>query len=122
MVAALSLVELGQPEHLRTMIDSLNSGTLAGQYVPSLLLDEDVVRPDQVARALLETLKVGTAEERETVAWMIPYLGEPEAEAALEIARVDPEPAVRHAATWADEQLGRRPIVRRPAAGPGGTS
>ncbi len=122
MIAALSLVELGQPKHLRTMLDALNTGTLAGQYVPSLMLDPDVVAREQAAAALLETLRDGTVEERETVAWMIPYLGVPEAKTALAIAREDPEPAVRRAATWADEQLGRRPLVQRPPAGPGGTS
>lgn len=122
MIAALSLVELGRDEHLRTMLDALNTGTLAGQYVPSLLLDPDVVSREQVAAALLETLSVGTTEERETVAWMIPYLSDPEAHAALSVAKVDPEPSVRHAATWAEEQLGRRPLVKSRDAGPGGTS
>lgn len=122
MIAALSLVELGHDEHLRTMLDALNTGTLAGQYVPSLLLDPDVVPQEQVAAALMKTLQVGTTEERETVAWMIPYLGAADAQAALERAKLDSEPAVRRAATWADEQLGRRPLVRNQGAGPGGTS
>ncbi len=122
MIAALSLVELGRDEHLRTMLDALNTGTLAGQYVPSLLLDPDVVPREQMVDALLETLRVGTVEERETVTWMIPYLGVPEAKEALKIAGADPEPAVRRAAQWAGEHMGRRPLVRRTGVEPGGTS
>lgn len=122
MIAAMSLVELGRPEHLRTMLDALNTGTLAAQYVPSLMLDPDVLARDDVVTALLETLSVGTPEERETVAWMIPYLGAPEAALALERARRDPEPGVRRAAEWAEEQIGRRPLAQRPSAGQGETS
>ncbi|MDG2307460.1 MAG: glycosyltransferase family 39 protein [Candidatus Binatia bacterium] len=122
MIAALSLVELGQPEHLRTMLDALNTGTLAAQYVPSLMLDSDLVERDELAAALLETLSVGTVEERETVAWMIPYLGAPEAREALALAREDSDPAVRRAATWAAEKMGRHPLAQSRVVGPGGTS
>jgi hypothetical protein len=114
MVSALSLVELGHPEHLRTMIDALNTGTLAGQYVPALLLDPEIVPGAQVAVALEETLRVGTPEERETVLWMVPFLevGEQSKKRILvEEALRDGDPAVRSAAQWAAGTLDHRSNV-----------
>ena len=104
MLAALSLVELGRTQHMRTLIDSLNSGTLAGQYVPSLLLDPEVLNRNQVEEAMRETLRVGSAEERETVAWMIPFLAEPVRRELWTTALADPEASVRHAAEWGAER------------------
>jgi len=103
MIASLSLVSLGERQHYRTMLDSLNQGTLAAQYVPSLLLDPDLLPRDEVVAALVETAREGSAEERETVAWMAPYVGAPELRATLETLRSDPDPNVRQAAEWALE-------------------
>ena len=111
MVAALSLVQMGYSEHLRTMMDALNTGTLAGQYVPALLLDPEIVSGAEVAEALEDTLRVGTPEERETVLWMIPFLDvgeESRKQTMVEQALEDGDPAVRSAAQWASDALARR--------------
>jgi hypothetical protein len=116
MIAALSLVELGERRHLRTMLDALNEGTLAEQYVPSLLLDPALIARPDVSQALLETLGEGSEAERETVAWMLPYLDTPNRDALLEVALRDPSAFVRRAAEWARETARER-AAAAPAAG-----
>ena len=122
MIAALSLVELGREEHLRTMIDAMNTGTLAGQYVPSLLLDPELIDREQVIEALHQTALEGSLEERETVGWMLPYLDRQEVGEVLEILRDDPEASVRRAARWASGELERQGSRPGPGAGRGEAS
>jgi hypothetical protein len=120
MVAAFSLVEVGQAEHLETLFDSLTIGTLAAQYVPSLLLDPELVSPDWVAARVARELREGTEEERETAAWMAAWLPQAEVGRALERALQDPDPRVRRAAEWARvkrEAIQARGGVPRPAGG-----
>jgi hypothetical protein len=120
MIAAFSLVEMGHTEHLGTLFDSLTMGTLAAQYVPSLLLDPELIPGDQVAAGVVRELHEGSEEERETAAWMAAWLPQPEVGRALESALQDPEPRVRHAAGWA---RGKRAAIQaaesaaRPAKG-----
>lgn len=109
MVSAFSLVELGETEHLETLFDALTIGTLAAEYVPSLLLDEELVRPDLVAAQVVAELRSGTEEERETAAWMAAFLPQPEAGEALAEALDDPDPRVRRAAQWSLERRAERP-------------
>lgn len=113
MVSAFSLVELGETEHLETLFDALTTGTLAAQYVPSLLLDEELVPPDLVAAQVVAELRSGTEEERETAAWMAAFLPQEEAHEALAEALDDPDPRVRRAAEWS---LSRRAQRRGGAA------
>jgi len=102
MTAASALVNLGERRHSATLFATLNHGTLAAQYVPSMMLDDAIVARDDTLAGLLQALRAGTPEERETVAWMTPYLDAPELNAEVErAASADASPAVRHAAEWA---------------------
>jgi HEAT repeat protein len=93
----------------------MNEGTLPGQFVPSILLDPGLVPPDTAAAALSERMKNGSEEERETAAWMVPYLASDAAWPAVEQAANDPDPRVRHAAEWALERRTERPARDRNA-------
>ncbi len=104
MISAYSLVKMGAPEHLGTLFDALNTGTLAGQYVPSLLLDEELVDSALVADQIREELREGTEEERETAAWMAAYLSRADLTMELEAASADSSAAVQRAARWALEK------------------
>lgn len=109
MLAAYALVRLGDTGRLQTLFELMNEGTLPGQFVPSILLDPDLVAPDAAAAALAERLRNGSAEERETAAWMIPYVASDAAWPAVEAAVQDPDPRVAHAARWALERRGAAP-------------
>ncbi|HEY8515156.1 MAG TPA: glycosyltransferase family 39 protein [Candidatus Binatia bacterium] len=107
MLAAFALFQLGDDQRLVTLFDLMNEGTLPGQFVPSILLDPQVVAPDVAARAVVDRIANGSAEERETAVWMVPFLaanGADGAWAAVEKAVGDPDPWVRNAARWALEQ------------------
>ena len=45
MLAAYALVQLGDTDRLPTLFELMNEGTLPGQFVPSIVLDPDVVPP-----------------------------------------------------------------------------
>jgi hypothetical protein len=122
MIAAYSLVQMGAQEHLGTLFDALNTGTLAGHYVPSLLLDEELVDSELVANQIREELREGTEEERETAAWVAAYVSRADLTMELEAASSDSSPAVRRAARWALEkrrsteqgvETGPRETIRR---------
>ena len=104
MISAYSLVQMGQHEHFGTLFDALNTGTLAGQYVPSLLLDDQLVDPSLVAAQIRIELREGTEEERETAAWMAAYVNDADLTISLEMAASDESPAVQRAARWALEK------------------
>lgn len=104
MISAYSLVQMGDHEHLGTLFDALNTGTLAGQYVPSLLLDDQLVDPSLVAAQIRIELREGTEEERETAAWMAAYINDADLTTSLEVAASDENPAVQRAARWALEK------------------
>ena len=104
MISAYSLVQMGDREHLGTLFDALNTGTLAGQYVPSLLLDEQLVDGALVAAQIRVELLEGTEEERETAAWMAAYVNGADLTMELEEATSDESPAVQRAARWALEK------------------
>lgn len=104
MISAYSLIRMGEQEHLQTLFDSLNTGTLAGQYVPSLLLDEQLVPSDLVAQQIREELREGSEEERETAAWMAAYISGADLTMDLKAALLDSSPMVQHAARWALEK------------------
>jgi hypothetical protein len=116
MLAAYALVQLGENGRLATLFDLMNEGTLPGQFVPSMLLDPLLVRPEVAAAALADRLQNGSAEERETAAWMVPYLASDAAWPALEQAARDPDPRVQHAAEWALER--RKDLAGRAATRP----
>ena len=64
------------------------------------------VPPAAATAMVIERMKNGSSEERETAVWMVPYLAEPgEAWAAVEGVANDGDPRVKHAAEWA---LGQR--------------
>jgi hypothetical protein len=117
MLAAYALVQLGETSRLQTLFDLMNEGTLPGQFVPSIMLDPGLVPPDTAAAALSERMRNGSEEERETAAWMVPYLASDAAWPALEQAANDPDPRVRHAAEWALERRKER-STRDPSAPP----
>jgi len=121
MIAALSLVDLGRSEHLRTMLETINTGTLAAQYVPSLLLDPELISRSEVAVALQETVREGSAEEKETIAWMLPYVEGVDVGPVVRVLREDPDPAVRRAADWAHERM-TEPRALPSVGGLGGAS
>ena len=109
MLAAYALVQLGETERLQTMFALMNEGTLPGQFVPSIVLDPEIVPPAAAAGALIERLQNGSQEERETAAWMVPFLAaDPAADdawaAVAAAAQQDPDPGVQHAARWALER------------------
>lgn len=107
MLAAYALVRLGDTDKLQTLFELMNEGTLPGQFVPSIVLDAGLVPPDAAAAAVAERMRNGSAEERETAAWMVPFLAAPDAAwPAVEAAAQDPDPRVQRAARWA---LARRP-------------
>jgi hypothetical protein len=108
MVAAYALLELGQRERVHTLMDTIEAGTLGAQYVPSILLDPELVEPEAAAAAVGAALREGSPEERETAAWMVPFLRSRAADAALLAARGDPDPRVKRAAEWASAELERR--------------
>lgn len=116
MLAAYALVRLGDQSRLATLFELMNEGTLPGQFVPSIVLDPQLVPPDVAAAALAERMKNGSAEERETAAWMVPYLASDGAWAAVEAALQDPDPRVRRAAEWAIERRASPDTERRPEA------
>jgi len=104
MLAAYALVQLGETGRLQTLFELMNEGTLPGQFVPSIVLDPAVVPPAAAAAAVAERMKNGSAEERETAAWMVPFLASDGAWPAVEAAAADPDPRVQHAARWALER------------------
>jgi hypothetical protein len=108
LVAAYALLELGESERVHTLMDTIEAGTLGAQYVPSILLDPDLVAPAEAAGAVAAALRDGGPEERETAAWMVPFLHSREADGALLAARGDPDPRVRHAVEWAAKEIERR--------------
>ncbi len=108
MLAAWALLRLGQDEHARTFYEAIDSGTLGGQYVPSILLDPALTEPVTASRLVAAMLVTGSAEGRETAAWMAPYLVVPVPEPALRAALADPEPGVQRAARWALDEIARR--------------
>lgn len=116
MLAAYALVRLGETGRLATLFELMNEGTLPGQFVPSIVLDPGLVAPDVAAAALAERIGNGSAEERETAAWMVPYLASDGAWAAVEAATQDPDPRVRHAAQWALARRAARAGEQRTAA------
>jgi hypothetical protein len=89
-------------------METIETGTLGAQYVPSILLDPALVDPDEAAGAVAAALREGGAEKRETAAWMVPFLASRSADAALMAAREDPDPRVRRAAEWAAGEIERR--------------
>ena len=106
MLAAYALVQMGENERLATLFELMNEGTLPGQFVPSIVLDPRLVPPGAATAVVIERMKNGSSEERETAVWMVPYLAEPGAAwAAVEGLANDPDPRVKHAAEWA---LGQR--------------
>jgi Dolichyl-phosphate-mannose-protein mannosyltransferase len=107
VVAAYSLVKLGRTEYLRAMVEQMEDGTLAEQYVPSLLLDPAVVDPTLTAELVRDLLRSGAPGEREVAAWMSPLLGGLADRDALSAAIRDPDPRVREAARWALAHLDR---------------
>lgn len=117
MMTALALVQLGEQRHLLTLFDTLNRGTLPGQYVPSMLLDPAFVPPAAAVGCVLARLREGTEEERETAAWMAPFVV-PDVAVAAAVAEAtrDRDPAVRHAATWAAGRLA--PLIAAAPATP----
>jgi len=110
MLAAYALVQLGENDRLQTMFALMNEGTLPGQFVPSIVLDPGLVPADTAAAALSERLQNGSEEERETAAWMVPFLASDGAWPAVEQAVKDPDPRVRHAAEWALERRNDRAV------------
>jgi hypothetical protein len=82
------------------LFDVVNRGTMGGQYVPSLMLDPGVVPHAATSLCLRVRLADGSDEERETAAWMSPYVGA-RFDGALRVASQDPVLAVRRAASWA---------------------
>jgi hypothetical protein len=100
MVTATALVSLGRPRHVLTLFEVLNHGTMGGQYVPSVLLDSRLTPPAAAALCLRTRLADGTDEERETAAWMTPFL-RARFERELHAASRDSVLAVRRAASWA---------------------
>jgi hypothetical protein len=101
MVAAYALARLGHPEAMRALLLPVRDGTLAEQYVPSMLLDTALFDPAATSALVADLLRSGSASERETAAWMAPFVAVPVDRAALETAAADPDPAVRRAARWA---------------------
>jgi hypothetical protein len=89
-------------------MDTIETGTLGAQYVPSILLDPELIDPAEAAGAVATALREGGPEERETAAWMVPFLRSRDADAALLAARDDPDPRVKHAAEWAAKEIERR--------------
>jgi len=116
MLAAYALVRLGDTARLATLFELMNEGTLPGQFVPSIVLDTQLVPPQVAAAAVAERMKNGSAQERETAAWMVPYLASDGAWPAVEAALQDPDPGVRHAAQWALAQRAARAGELRTAA------
>ena len=108
MVAAYALFELGERERVHTLMDTIESGTLGSQYVPSILLDPELIDPAEAAGAVATALREGGPEERETAAWMVPFLRSRDADSALLAVRDDPDPRVKHAAEWAAKEIERR--------------
>jgi hypothetical protein len=108
MVAAYALFEMGEEDRLRTMLDTIESGTLGAQYVPSILLDPELVDPDEAAAAVAAALAQGSPETRETAAWMIPFLKSRRADGGLAAAETDPDLRVRRAVEWAAQEVERR--------------
>lgn len=108
VVGAYALFELGEQERLRTLLDAIEMGTLGAQYVPSIVLDPELVDPDEAAAALTAALAQGTSETRETAAWMIPFLHSRRADGALAAASTDSDLRVRRAAEWAAKEVERR--------------
>jgi hypothetical protein len=118
MLAAYALVQMGENERLATLFELMNEGTLPGQFVPSIVLDPQLVSPVAAAAMVVERMKNGSPEERETAIWMVPYLTEPGgAWTAVEAASGDPDLRVKHAAAWALEQRARASATH---VGPGG--
>ncbi len=115
MLAAWALLRLGQDEHARTLYEAIDSGTLGGQYVPSILLDPALTEPGTASRLVAAMLADGSSEGRETAAWMAPYLVVPVPEQALRAALADPEPGVQRAARWALDEIARRQGTMAPA-------
>jgi Dolichyl-phosphate-mannose-protein mannosyltransferase len=100
MMTTSALVSLGRPRHVLALFDVVNRGTMGGQYVPSLMLDPGVVPPAATALCLRLRLGDGSDDERETTAWMSPYVGA-RFDEELRAASADPVLAVRRAASWA---------------------
>jgi len=102
MMTTASLIHLGEGVEIESLFETLNHGTLPEQYVPSMILDPAIVPSTEAAAIVRARLAAGTSVERETAAWMVPYLADPEAAAdVLRAATDDPDPAVRQAARWA---------------------
>jgi len=102
VMTVAALVGLGEGPAVEELFETLNHGTLAEQYVPSMILDPAIVPSAAATKAVRARLVDGTSIERETAAWMAPYLADPDAAAdALRAAADDPDPAVRQAARWA---------------------
>ncbi|MBY0279579.1 hypothetical protein K2Z84_29950, partial [Candidatus Binatia bacterium] len=115
MLAAYALVQMGENQRLATLFELMNEGTLPGQFVPSIILDPRLVAPAAATAMVIERMRNGSPEERETAIWMVPYLSEPGgAWGAVEGAASDADPRVKHAAEWA---LGQR--ARTSGTGPG---
>lgn len=115
MLAAYALYELGERERLRTMFELMNEGTLPGQFVPSIVLDPELVPPADAVATIVDRIANGSPEERETAAWMVPFVGSDEAWPAVEAVADDSDPRVRKAARWA---LAKRAADGRAAAAP----
>ncbi|MBM4245067.1 MAG: glycosyltransferase family 39 protein [Deltaproteobacteria bacterium] len=114
MLAAYALVQMGDEDRLATLFELMNEGTLPGQFVPSIVLDPRLVAPAAASALVVERLRSGSPEERETAVWMVPYLAEPGgAWRAVEAVTNDADPRVRHAAQWALEQRARASATRR---------
>lgn len=106
MLAAYALVQMGEDQRLATLFELMNEGTLPGQFVPSIILDPRLVAPAAATAMVIERMRNGSPEERETAIWMVPYLSAPgDAWAAVEGVANDADPRVKHAAEWA---LGQR--------------
>ena len=72
-----------------------------------MILDPAIVPPGAAIAAVRARLTEGTPIERETAAWMAPYIADPHVAAdALRAATEDPDPAVRQAARWASAERG----------------
>jgi HEAT repeat protein len=114
LTAAYGLVRGGRIDYLCTLVGFLGDGRHDYQdAVPSLLIDEAVAHPTELARCLAAELDEPRALGRETAAWTAGAVGLPAVAPALRTALGDAEWRVRSAAAWA---LGRlRDDAARPA-------
>ncbi len=117
MLAAWSLLRLGANQHLPTFFEAIDSGTLGGQYVPSMLLDPLLTAPAVASTAVAMMLAKGSPEVRETGAWMAPFLKVPLPAGVLSVASQDAKPAVRWAAGWALAEIAQKQATAARAHG-----